>query len=98
MKRSPVSWCIACGRYAAECRAFRRFKHNARHGICLDCAARIACELQAEAPWPRCGRLGAASADSRASRDVPPGEPWVFPEHRSMAEVIAAERNPTASR
>jgi hypothetical protein len=23
-----------------------------------------------------------------AARDVPPGTPWIFPEHRSMAEVI----------
>jgi hypothetical protein len=26
-----------------------------------------------------------------AARDVPPGEPWIFPNHRTMAEVIADE-------
>jgi hypothetical protein len=26
-----------------------------------------------------------------AARDVPPGERWSFPEHRTMAEVIAGE-------
>jgi hypothetical protein len=26
-----------------------------------------------------------------AARDVPPGEPWIFSEHRAMAEVIADE-------
>jgi hypothetical protein len=26
-----------------------------------------------------------------AARDVPPGEPWIFPDHRTMAEVIADE-------
>ena len=26
-----------------------------------------------------------------AARDVPPGEPWVFRDHRTMAEVIADE-------
>ena len=26
-----------------------------------------------------------------AARDVPPGEPWIFPNHRTMAEVIAEE-------
>jgi hypothetical protein len=26
-----------------------------------------------------------------AARDVPPGEPWTFPDHRTMAEVIAEE-------
>jgi hypothetical protein len=26
-----------------------------------------------------------------AARDVPPGEPWIFPNHRTMAEVIANE-------
>jgi len=26
-----------------------------------------------------------------AARDVPPSEPWIFPEHRTMAEVIADE-------
>lgn len=30
--------------------------------------------------------------DPRAARDVAPGEPWVFFDHRSMAEVIVAER------
>ena len=29
--------------------------------------------------------------DGRPARDVPPGEPWAFVEHRTMAEVIAAE-------
>ena len=29
--------------------------------------------------------------DPRAARDVLPGEPWVFPDHGSLAEVIAAE-------
>ncbi len=32
--------------------------------------------------------------DPRAARAVAPGERWVFVEHRSMAEVIAAERRP----
>lgn len=32
-----------------------------------------------------------------AARDVAPGERWAFVEHRSMAEVIAAERLPCAS-
>jgi len=26
-----------------------------------------------------------------AARDVAPGEPWIFSEHRTMAEVIAEE-------
>jgi hypothetical protein len=26
-----------------------------------------------------------------AARDVSPGEPWVFRDHRTMAEVIAEE-------
>jgi hypothetical protein len=26
-----------------------------------------------------------------AARDVPPSEPWVFRDHRTMAEVIAEE-------
>ena len=30
----------------------------------------------------------------RAARDVAPGERWAFVEHRTMAEVIAAERLP----
>jgi hypothetical protein len=28
-----------------------------------------------------------------AAREVLPGENWTFPEHRTLAEVIAAERN-----
>lgn len=32
--------------------------------------------------------------DPRAARDVAPGEPWVFFEHRTLAEVFAAERRP----
>jgi hypothetical protein len=32
--------------------------------------------------------------DKRPARDVAPGERWAFVEHRSMAEVIAAERRP----
>ena len=32
--------------------------------------------------------------DPRCARDVAVGEPWVFAEHRTMAEVIAAERLP----
>jgi hypothetical protein len=30
----------------------------------------------------------------RPARDVAPGECWAFVEHRTMAEVIAAERLP----
>jgi hypothetical protein len=26
-----------------------------------------------------------------AARDAPPGEPWIFRDHRTMAEVIADE-------
>ncbi len=29
-----------------------------------------------------------------AARDIAPGERWAFVEHRSMAQVIAAERLP----
>ncbi len=32
--------------------------------------------------------------DLRAARDVAVGERWAFVEHRSMAEVIGAERLP----
>ena len=32
-----------------------------------------------------------------AARDVPAGESWVFPEHRTMAEVIAAETAETVA-
>ena len=28
------------------------------------------------------------------ARDVLPGENWIFPDHRTFAEVIEAERNP----
>ena len=28
------------------------------------------------------------------ARDVLPGENWIFPDHRNLAEVIEAERNP----
>ena len=31
---------------------------------------------------------------SPVARDVAPGERWAFVEHRSMAEVAAAERQP----
>jgi hypothetical protein len=30
-----------------------------------------------------------------AARDVLPGENWTFPDHRTLAEVIEAERNAT---
>jgi hypothetical protein len=29
--------------------------------------------------------------EPRAARDVPPGECWSFTEHRTLADVIAAE-------
>ncbi len=32
--------------------------------------------------------------DPRRARDVASGEGWAFDEHRTMAEVIAAERQP----
>jgi len=32
--------------------------------------------------------------DRKPARDVAPGERWAFVEHRTMAEVIAAERRP----
>ncbi len=32
--------------------------------------------------------------DPRPARDIAPGERWAFVEHRTMAEVIAAERLP----
>jgi hypothetical protein len=37
---------------------------------------------------------GLGNKDGKPARDVPPGEPWVFVEHRTMAEVIATERRP----
>jgi len=30
-----------------------------------------------------------------AARDRLPGENWIFPDHRTLAEVFEAERNPT---
>jgi hypothetical protein len=30
--------------------------------------------------------------DPRVARDVAAGEPWVFVEHRTLAEVFASER------
>jgi hypothetical protein len=35
-----------------------------------------------------------AEEHGKPARDVTPGEPWIFPNHRTMAEVIAAERRP----
>ena len=35
---------------------------------------------------------GSTEGKPTAARDVPAGQPWVFPDHRSMAEVIAEER------
>ena len=32
--------------------------------------------------------------DPRAARDVATGEQWVFFEHRSLAEIFAAEQRP----
>jgi hypothetical protein len=32
--------------------------------------------------------------EGRPARDVAPGERWAFVEHRTMAEVIAAEQRP----
>lgn len=37
---------------------------------------------------------GLKEKDGKPARDAAPGEPWVFVEHRTMAEVIAAERQP----
>jgi hypothetical protein len=31
-----------------------------------------------------------------AARDVPVGESWAFHDHRTMAEIIAAEKSATA--
>jgi hypothetical protein len=43
-------------------------------------------------------RFGANDNDrdrvSPVARDIAPGECWAFVEHRTMAEVIAAERLP----
>jgi len=33
-----------------------------------------------------------------AAREVRPGEPWTFPDHRSMAQVIADEATAGADR
>jgi len=33
-------------------------------------------------------------SEPRLARDVAPGERWAFLDHRTMAEVIAAERRP----
>ena len=32
--------------------------------------------------------------DPRVTRDVAAGKPWIFFEHRTLAEVFAAERRP----
>jgi hypothetical protein len=31
-----------------------------------------------------------------AARDIPPGSCWAFTDHRSMAQIIADEKAPTA--
>lgn len=50
--------------------------------------------LRREAP-ANCNQVFEKSGrDPRAARDVAPGEPWVFAWHRTLAEVIAAERRP----
>lgn len=36
--------------------------------------------------------------DERAARDVAPGQSWAFHDHRTMAEVIDAERRDRAAR
>ena len=38
--------------------------------------------------------LSGIGRDTRAARDVAAGEPWVFFEHRTLAEVFATERRP----
>jgi hypothetical protein len=38
---------------------------------------------------------GAWQIEAIAARDVPPGEPWNIRDHRTMAEVIAAEATTT---
>jgi len=36
-------------------------------------------------------------ASAIAARDVLPGENWIFPDHRTLADVIEAERNSTTA-
>jgi hypothetical protein len=39
--------------------------------------------------------LGRRVEKATAARDVPLGEPWIFRDHRTMAEVIAEEATPS---
>jgi hypothetical protein len=46
------------------------------------------------AALPRQHQRNELENEGRPARDVAPGACWAFVEHRSMAEVIAAERRP----
>ena len=46
------------------------------------------------AALPRQHQFNELEGEGRPARDVAPGGCWAFVEHRSMAEVIAAEPRP----
>ena len=48
--------------------------------------------VRGEAPTGANQPLNNEERSPQAARDVAPGKPWVFVEHRTLAEVIATER------
>jgi hypothetical protein len=64
---------------------------------CSECRA-CARPRQAVIGFPAHGAQAKKAENAHlAARDVPAGWPWTFPEHRTMAEVIADEAGETAA-
>ena len=98
-KRRPDEWAETIGEWRDRIAPLPRHTPAGRRiAICpatytdATCKSCGACALQRDAVigFPAHGAWRLVEK-ATAARDVPPGESWAFQEHRTMAEVLAAE-------
>jgi hypothetical protein len=70
----------------------RRLPNTASQKLVDYIKDRLIANSVALAKWKK-ARPELFPASPAAARDVLPGENWTFPDHRTLAEVIEAERN-----
>jgi hypothetical protein len=72
----------------------RRLQNTASQKLVDYLKDRLIANSVAIAKWKK-ARPELFPGSAVAARDVLPGENWTFPDHRTLAEVIDAERNST---
>jgi hypothetical protein len=98
-KRKPDEWAETISEWRDRTASLSRFTPAGRRiAVCPATYSDATCKTCGACAHARDAVIGFPAhgawrvvEKATAARDVPVGEPWIFPEHRTMAEVIAEE-------